>query len=131
MVFVKPDLLFVLDDVAGAEGEHLVEAFWHLGDRGNCARMAFPSTDRPAMSEGGEHGWRSPVFGVRVPGPVIRVARTTRLPAVFVAAIDLAAEPRGGALELETVDSGDRRLIWKGPRTIVARFRQEGPPEIS
>ena len=32
ILFVKPDLVLLVDDISGLEGEHTVEQFWHPGE---------------------------------------------------------------------------------------------------
>jgi len=126
VLFLKPALVFVLDEIDGPAGEHIVEQFWHLGDAAARRRILFPESLAPEFSEGDPHGWRSPVFGVRLPTPVIRVVRTAVLPALLPAVIDLAPQPRLARVDLCAETNGGWRIQWEGERTIRAGFSNEG-----
>jgi hypothetical protein len=100
---IKPGLLLILDEITGPRGEHTLEQFWHPGE---IVHRLGPASFRIGagsllvldgeadLREGGEHGWRAPVFGQRLPAPVIRVERRCALPARFLAAIFLNAPPQ-------------------------------------
>jgi hypothetical protein len=64
-----------------------------------CARahLIFPPKTVAELSSGGEHGWRSPAYGVKSESPVIRVCRTTAVPSQFWSVLDLSG---AGALAL-------------------------------
>jgi hypothetical protein len=96
--FAKPNTIFVLDDVAGSGGSHLIEQFWHSGEDvteesarsfrlGRGARLLLPHD--ATLETGGENGWRSRVFGNKEPAAVIRVARNQELPASLQTVIEL------------------------------------------
>ena len=72
--FQKPDVLIVIDDVAGPAGEHDVEQLWHLDSADARARMTLP--------DGGEgvESWRSTTFGEKHTAPLVRVRRRSNLP---------------------------------------------------
>jgi Heparinase II/III-like protein/Heparinase II/III N-terminus len=100
---IKPGLLLIKDEISGPGGEHTLEQFWHPGE--TVHRLAAASfhigdgnllvLDSEAdLQEGGEHGWRAPAFGQRIPAPVVRVERRCALPARFLAAIYLDAPPQ-------------------------------------
>ena len=74
VIFDKPDLVTVVDDISGPPGEHRVEQWWHLGSMESRSRLQLP--------EGAElvQSWRSPSYGVKVEAPAIRVRRTGTLP---------------------------------------------------
>jgi hypothetical protein len=95
VVFLKPDLLLVLDEMQGPPGEHEVEQFWHFASRPRSTgerqyqiggeQMWF------ALSSGGEvelteNGWRSLAFGQKAPSPVLRVHSKDNLPIRWAAA---------------------------------------------
>jgi len=90
----------------------------------------FPPEDSPVPAEGGEHGWRSPVFGLRLPAPVIRIVRTTALPSVFAAAIELEPQIRAAEIRL-AADRRDCRIEWIGCEAITVEFPERGLPVIS
>ncbi|HYL37227.1 MAG TPA: hypothetical protein VEV17_15020 [Bryobacteraceae bacterium] len=81
--FQKPDLVVVIDDVAGPPGEHQVEQFWHLGSLETRARFGLP--------EGAEleESWRSSVFGGKHAAPMLVVRRRGNLPLRLEARIRL------------------------------------------
>jgi len=81
-VFLKPDLLLILDEVDGPPGEHLVEQFWHAGDS--------PETfDHLAFSRPAEFvpAWRSRVFGSKESAAARCVTYRGALPVSLAAAI--------------------------------------------
>jgi hypothetical protein len=101
ILFAKPDTIFVLDEVTGSGGPHLLEQFWHSGEAvteesprkfrlGRGARLLL--SHDAALETGGQNGWRSRVFGNKEPAAVICAARKQELPAVFAAVIDLSGE---------------------------------------
>ena len=119
--FIKPALLFVLDDVeceSGGAGRWLAEQFWHAGAGveifgTQCWRIGSSATlvlDRAAGAvewrEGGAIGWRSRVFGAKEKAPVIVNRREGTKSLRFGAALILSAER--GACELTVRPVGDR-----------------------
>jgi hypothetical protein len=97
----KPGRVSILDEVQGPPGEHLVEQFWHPGaethplgsGRFRIGARAVLATEDGQLSFGGEHGWKSPVFGKKVEAPVIRVVRAAGLPVRLVAEIEISGRP--------------------------------------
>jgi Heparinase II/III-like protein/Heparinase II/III N-terminus len=93
VLWIKPDVLLILDDVDGTPGEHDLEQFWHLGGTpmpvaATCfglpgALLAIESNDIAKI----ESGWISPVFGSKSAAAVIRVARRDVLPSRWAAAL--------------------------------------------
>jgi hypothetical protein len=112
ILFLKPDAIFVLDEVSGPGGARLLEQFWHSGEEvteesprrfrlGRSARLLLSQDG--SLEVGGENGWRSRALGSKEPAAVIRVAETRELPARFAAVIDLS----GSATGLDVSESGD------------------------
>jgi hypothetical protein len=94
VLFLKPHRLLVMDDIEGPPGEHEIEQLWHPGEAleeftpgcfrlGAAAILVFASPGAVEVRE----GWRSPVFGEKMPSPVIRVVRRTVLPATLKAVL--------------------------------------------
>jgi len=96
----------VVEDViesssAEASVEYLIEQFWHLAGeaspaapgifRGAGFTLHFPENATVAVSS----GWRSPVFGLKVPAPVLHASLTTKLPARLTAVIAIDAAASG------------------------------------
>ena len=102
VVFLKPDLLVVLDTVLdaaeGGPGEHWLEQFWHLAAAEDASRLSFSA---PAETV---EGWRSRVFAAKEPSPVLCVKRRGPLPCAMVAVLDLSHSPRSGPVEV--LDAG-------------------------
>jgi hypothetical protein len=97
-------LVFVFDRICGEPGPHLVEQFWHAGGRavpigpgvfrlGPRAHLIFPAETVADLSSGGDHGWCSAAYGAKSESPVIRVSRTTPLPAGFWSVLDCSNAP--------------------------------------
>jgi hypothetical protein len=110
VLFLKPHLLIILDEVRTLEGEHTLEQFWHLGEPavalsprsfciGDRAVLAVADCQAVELSEAGEHGWRSPALGVKLSAPVIRVSRRGTPPMLLAAVLSLEESP--SALELD------------------------------
>ncbi|MBI3679631.1 MAG: alginate lyase family protein [Acidobacteria bacterium] len=131
-LFLKTrQLLLVLDELTGPLGEHDVEQFWHLGSLAAHPRIrCFPANAEPV--QGGEHGWRSPVFGSKEPAYVLLIQQRCPLPVCLAAAIDLDDAPAPQA-DLSLVQEGNvLRLCWKGRGVLVqASFQPDGPPEVA
>lgn len=139
VLLLKPALLFVLDDVEGPE-EALLEQFWHAGQPvthlgahawqiGSCARLVFPSGSAVTQGQGGEHGWRSRVFGSREAAPFLCVAFRGRLPASLGAVLALHPPgPRSGLLV--EAEGHERRLRYEGEPAVEVRWGEKGGPEI-
>lgn len=94
ILYLKPSLVAVADEVTGPPDEHLVEQFWHAGEPvtqvsprefqiGRSARLLL---SHPAELE---IGWRSRVMGAKEEAPVIRVPLRGAFPVRLTAAIDL------------------------------------------
>jgi len=133
VVFVKPDYLWVLDELAG-EGEHLLEQFLHLGEavvsRGPepgevFARAATgaelrilvlgeprPEIDLLSGCQRPLQGWVSPMFGERRPEVVWRRVASRPLPAILqlllrpLAGGGLAEDREPVVCALHRLDSG-------------------------
>jgi len=134
----KPALALILDEIRGPDGEHEIEQFWHTGAAtapegcgfriGSRVRLLLPTGERAELSEGGDYGWRSPVFACKQSAQLIRVSRKTRLPAQLGAALDFVGD---GTAEL--------RLAWSGGKTVFhyrsggsrrqVTFAESGVPE--
>jgi len=137
VLLIKPDVVFILDEIAGAEGEHLVEQFWHPGGEvtalsplcfriGSRARLALAGAE-VSLSKGGEHGWRSRVYGEKSSAQVLVATRRSAFPVVMAAAL---AIPDGACilkLELQKEDS-EIHLALDGDRRWVVRFTAYGAP---
>jgi hypothetical protein len=102
------NILAILDEVTEenaaanpvAVRDHTVEQFWHFGvaveargdgsfllDGGRARLVLEQPADDVVCGRGGEHGWRSRVFGQCEEAPVIVVRRRGRLPVRLGAAI--------------------------------------------
>jgi len=96
VIFQKPGLFLVIDEVEGPPGEHVVEQFWHAGSEvtalpGNCYRIGPRAVlvCEPEVTAKLARGFRSPVHGTKVDAPVIVVARLTALPLTWRTVLDL------------------------------------------
>jgi hypothetical protein len=94
VVFLKRDVVVVLDTVDGPAGEHTLEQFWHLAHRQDAERLSFSAPMETL------EGWRSRCFGSKEPAPVLRVAYRGPLPAQVAAVLDLSGAPAQGPVEL-------------------------------
>jgi hypothetical protein len=121
LLFLKPDLLVILDEVEGPPGEHLVEQFWHPGASEAVRRIAL--SDRASHEEGGENGWRSRAYGSKEPAPVLRVALRTGLPRALATAVDLS--PAHGITAVDVSRGGGYLVEVRGARPVAIDFAPE------
>ncbi|MEJ7607877.1 MAG: alginate lyase family protein, partial [Bryobacteraceae bacterium] len=121
LVWIKPALVLVLDELGGPEGEHLLEQFWHLGKMGKSAAFVFPSDVEVESGSGGRHGWRSCALGRKEEAPFLRVHTRRKLPSILVAAIDLSGVP--GSL----LYNGTELTLIQESRIIRISFNQITP----
>ena len=116
-LFLKPDLLFVRDQVEGPPGEHLVEQFWNAGSADAFGLMAF---SHPAEAT---ETWHSRVFGSKEPGAGRRVLYRGPLPVLLATGISFGAPPE--ALTIEEF------ILNLRPRLPVAlEHRASAQPEM-
>lgn len=111
--------IFVLDEIEGAGGEHLVEQFWHAGQPVTALspnRLTIGDTGvfvcAPASPEI-KPSWRSRAFAEKTAASMISVAWTAELPQMCATAFvfetslplaDLSVERKGGMLTLSIPD---------------------------
>ncbi len=140
VLFLKPDLLFVVDRVAGPPGSHRVEGFWHTGGSvralgptefaiGECAVLVLASPEGVSISEGGEYGWRSSALGVKEPAPLIRQTRTAGLPLWSAAILEFGCGPGPRRLRIVQADSAGIELEFEAARKGTVRFVSGAEPE--
>ncbi len=90
LIFFERGTLSVIDDIEGT-GTHRIEQFWHpaavlerLPDGAILLpaeiRLRVPDPENIEITEGGDYGWRSPVFGAKRSSPLIRRSIETTLP---------------------------------------------------
>jgi hypothetical protein len=121
--FLKPDLVFVLDDVEGPPGEHGIEQFWHPDTPADAVRLSFAT---PAVTL---EGWRSRAFASREAAPVLRVAYRGPLPAYFAAVLNLGEPLAAPPLECHREDDGII-VEWQGLPPVRVCFPAEGLPQV-
>jgi hypothetical protein len=95
-LFLKPDLLLILDQVEGPPGEHLVEQFWHAGDSPDT--FEYLAFSRPADFV---PAWRSRVFGSKESAAARCVTYRGPLPVTLAAAVSFREHLRHLALEAQ------------------------------
>jgi hypothetical protein len=125
-------LLFVLDEVQGPPGDHLLELFWHPGEPtemtgANCFRvgqtalLAIAPPVSVALSWGGENGWRSSALYEKREAPVIHVRHQSGLPAYLATVIDLSGAGASGQAEL-VPGLAEPAIRWTCAGQTTARF---------
>ncbi len=103
--FLKPDIIFVLDDIRGGPGSHLVEQYWHLGSEQEESRLQTAGYGFREYIQGGEYGWRSRALGHKEQAVTIRVSYQGVLPVCLGAVLDLAEEARRDVLQMQANDN--------------------------
>jgi Heparinase II/III-like protein/Heparinase II/III N-terminus len=92
-------VLFVLDEITGPEGVHLVEQFWHPGEPITthspcCVEVGANTTLIFTKTPDLMNGWRSTVLYERRPTTMICVTQTGYLPLTMGSAIDFSGRTR-------------------------------------
>lgn len=132
VLWIKPDVLLILDDISGTPGEHDLEQFWHLGGKPALAGAAcfrVPGALLVTESNGTLEiaaGWTSPVFGSKTAAAVIRVARREVLPSRWAAAVIFGESDSPASIQRT---GGGWRL--DGPRKISIAVPDSGAPQYS
>ena len=104
VLFRKPDIFVIEDEVTGPAGSHDIEQFWHFGVavhqvspfviRAGSCELSFLEGANVEVTCGGEHGWRSEALRSRKEAPVACCRRTAvALPARFVTRIAILGQP--------------------------------------
>lgn len=115
ILFVKPSLIAIADEISGPPGEHLIEQFWHSGDavaQIESREFRLGRSARLLLSHGGEReeGWRSRVMGSKEPAAMVRVPVRGKFPMRLTALIDLegnaTAAQISAAFEQLGIESG-------------------------
>lgn len=83
--FEDASRVVVVDEISGPPGRHRIEWFWHFGVPVEKARSIVQLDSRLTVDweEGGRWGWRSPAWGIRIPGPVVRAQIEIELPILY------------------------------------------------
>jgi hypothetical protein len=136
LLWVKPDWLFVIDQLTGSSGSHDVELFWHTGVAvqqesgmlriGSCVLLP-PELSEVRVEVGGKYGWRSRALGQKEEAPVVIVRTRREFPAVLVSAFDF----RGLGGQIVTEDMAVR--VLRDGQTVcrAALTEVSGVPEYS
>ncbi|MBC7924834.1 MAG: alginate lyase family protein [Bryobacteraceae bacterium] len=122
--FAKPDLIFILDEIAGPAGEHTIEQFWHPGSEpvraaggfriGFVSQLLLSHEDLAQTSYGVIYGWRSRALGIKEPAWLIRVVQRAHLPIQFATVLDFSSEPSSQVQLEEKEGAFWVRLAGKG-----------------
>jgi hypothetical protein len=93
-LFLKPDLLLMLDRVDGPPGEHLIEQFWHgAGGPDAFHRLVLSRPAEPVEA------WRSRQFGSKELSPAQCIAYRGPLPIILAATVSFGEIPEAVTLE--------------------------------
>ena len=143
VLFLKPDFLFILDEVhtSASPGQpYAVEQFWHPGRpvdavAPGCFRIAGSAfllldfDDGGAeLTEGEEYGWRSRAFGVKEPWPVILKKRECVHGGRFGAVLAFPGAPAPRTLIVKEEEDGIVRMILAGTMEETIVFAESGLP---
>jgi hypothetical protein len=136
VVFVKPSLLLVVDEIEGPGGERLVEQYWHPGAETVRlspssirigTRAALTAVDRPLELQ---QGWRSPALLLKVPAPVALVSQKATLPVLLGAIIDLAGAAIPNELRILRLPGAELELHFQASVSGVLRLPRQGLPDL-
>jgi hypothetical protein len=126
--FRKPDLLVILDEIGGPEGEHEIERFWHTGSAARLGDGFFQIGPQILLNTGSPAselmaGWRSAALLSKEPAPVIRsLLRTPVSPAALWPAaisfsglrVSVSAERRGKEVICRVLDGSEEMTFSSG-----------------
>jgi hypothetical protein len=114
-VFLKRGVLFVLDQVEGPPGEHLVEQFWHAAHADTFTWIAFSQRSEAIET------WHSEVFGSKFAAPGRLVTYRGSLPVLLAVAVSFQAPPEHLAIEREA-EQRTLALRLRDGTTMRAQF---------
>lgn len=143
VLFVKPKLLFILDNIQNESQRTAwtAEQFWHAGGAletlaPDCFRIAGEGMLTLALSgapvdllESGELGWRSPIFGVKQPAPVL-VVRKRSTGALRFGALFAFSDSRAPASLAIVPGEAGARLVVTGAWNVGVEFPESGTPRV-
>lgn len=109
-VFRKPALLFVVDEIEGPPGDHLIEQFWHAGSPEDFAGLISSHPHETVES------WRSQCFGSRYSAAARRVINRGPLPIRLAAALSFDALP-----EALLFDSRALQIRFRGSPSVTLK----------
>lgn len=135
VLLLRPHVLFVMDEASGPNGRRVLEQCWHFGEKvapltlggfriGSRTLLSIAGFDSLDLSEGHELGWRSPVFGTKLPALVLRARRECELPSRIWAVLDFSG-PEETCLSAEP---GARCVYRTSRRKIVVQLQETAPP---
>jgi hypothetical protein len=111
--FKRHGIIFIGDEITGADGEHDIESFWHFGDAQYRECLVFPEATEVTFGEGGEHGRRSRVLGHQEPAPVTIARTRAQLPFRTWTVLDLSESPRESlVLDGDRCSYGQLSVSW-------------------
>jgi hypothetical protein len=117
-LFLKPDLLLILDRVDGPSGEHLIEQFWHgAGGTDPFQRLVLSRPAEPV------EGWRARVFGSKELSPAQCIVYRGPLPVMLAAAVSFGEIPEAVTLE-DNLEQPALALRFRGGRVKNIALRE-------
>lgn len=107
LLWLKPDLLVIFDDVSGPPGEHQIHLSWHCGETvaaaGEQFRLGSGAWLWSSLPLQVSQGWRSDVFGQREPAPILQSELHDSCPQVVATVLQFRSSPEPPALDPKTL----------------------------
>lgn len=116
-------VLFLVDHLAGPEGSHVLEQFWHLGADSGGLTVLSNAPVAPQLID----GWRSRCLGSQEKSPVILYRWSAPFPVTVATA--LVFEPLAEGASLLVVQQSDGLQV-KVPGIAEAVFPETGPARL-
>jgi hypothetical protein len=140
VMFLKPALLVILDDVSTTGPSAKIEQIWHFGEDvsalsagcyriASCARFTIASGSEAALEFGGHLGWRSRALGRKEQAYALCITHTASVQTTLAAVLDFTTAAAAAAVEGQ-MDGETNQIVWTcGSEIARIRFRQSGVPE--
>jgi hypothetical protein len=134
VLFLKPAIVVVMDEIEGEPRSHKCEQIWHFGSDvvalspvcysiASRARLTVPAGTSGVLEKGGRNGWRSSALGRKEEAFAFCVSDICEPPARLVAVLDFTTATTAATVELQTA------IVWDcGDQTISFDFRSTGIP---
>ena len=122
-LLVGKRVLFVVDQLIGPEGSHVLEQFWHLGADSEGMTLVSNAPVAANLID----GWRSRCLGSREKSPVLLYRWSAPFPVTVATALVFEQPAKGATLLVMEQSDG---VLLKVPGIAEAVFPETGPARL-